>query len=106
MEFLYLTFYPFFDDAWLPRLSTNQYGFNNFRRGSPTENSNQIILETEKCIQRRIIYMSKEILLKAKSLQWTLNADDGWRVMRIYPIEVIKKKNIFSTMRPFDFQNI
>ena len=47
--------YPFCNDAWLLCFSTNQYGLNNFCRGSPKEHLYQRILESIKQIQRRRI---------------------------------------------------
>ena len=48
-----MSFCPFFDAAWLPCFSTNQYGLNNFYRGSPKEHFYQIIFESDRQIRRR-----------------------------------------------------
>ena len=52
-NFQIMSFCPFSDASWMPCFSTNQYVLNILCRGSPKEHFYQIILESDKQIQRR-----------------------------------------------------
>ena len=54
-----LSFCPCPDAASLPYFSTNQYGLDNFCKGSPKEYFYQIIIESDNQIQRRLFLSLK-----------------------------------------------